>query len=343
MSFRSMTLTTMLGMAVSLAAQTMPLASSHGVAAKKPAVAAKPDSLALKPAARVNGTVLSELELRREMFTIFPYAAQHNNTFPKDMEPEIRKGALEMIIFEELLYQEAKRLNVPVAPEKLAAAEKAFRRQFPDPAMYNEFLRTECNGSQSVLKEKIRRSLLIEKMIKTRVRQKSVVTVADVRAYYDKNSKQFEHGETVSIQTISFIPPENASKEMNDEASHKSKDALRLAKAVKNSQEFGKLAEEISEDDWRTQMGTRKPMEINALPPEVAKVVRTMKVGAVSDIIKVDRAYVIVRLNVHTLAGRTPFAEVRAKLQSDLQKQKTLETRAALNQKLRQGARIEVL
>src|SRR4051794_37122464 len=118
MKFRSVTFTLMLAMAVSVAAQMGPLASSHGSALKKPAaVVAQPDASATKPAAKVNGAVVTELELRREMYTIFPYAQQHNNTFPKDLEPEIRRGALEMIIFEELLYQEAKRLNVAVAPE----------------------------------------------------------------------------------------------------------------------------------------------------------------------------------------------------------------------------------
>jgi peptidyl-prolyl cis-trans isomerase SurA len=343
MKFRSVTFTMMLAMAVSVAAQMGPLASSHGSALKKPAaVVAQPDALASRPAAKVNGTVLTELELRREMYTIFPYAQQHNNTFPKDMEPEIRRGALEMIIFEELLYQEAKRLNVAVAPEKLASAEKAFRRQF-DKATYDQFLRTECKGSQEVLKEKIRRSLLIEKMMRTQVQQKSVVTVADVKAYYDKNPKQFERGETVSIQTISIIPPEGATKEINEEAYEKIKDGLRLARATKSAQEFGVLAEQISDDDWRTHMGDRQTMEIKALPPEVAKVVQAMKVGQVSEIIKVDRAYVIVRLNAHKLPGKIPFTEVKAKLQSDLQKQKTLETRAALNQKLRRNAKVEVL
>lgn len=343
MKFRSITLTMMLAVGVSVAAQVAPLASSHAPSSHKPKAVVQPDPLAAKPAARVNGTVLTELELRREMYTIFPYAQQHNNTFPKDLEPEIRKGALEMIVFEELLYQEAKRLNLTIAPEKLAGAEKAFRRQFPEAAMYDQFLRSECNGSPSVLKEKIRRSLLIERMIKTQVEQKSVVTLADAKAYYDKNPKQFEHGETVAIQTISIIPPAGASKEINEEAYYKIKDGLRLARETKNAQEFGLLAERISDDDWRTHMGDRKTMPVSGLPPEVANVVRTMKVGQVSDIIKVDRAYVIVRMNAHTAAGRTPFAEVKAQLQSDLQKQKTLETRAALNRKLRQSARIEVL
>src|SRR4030095_3734494 len=50
---------------------------------------AKPSfrSLALiatgKPVARVNGTVLTDRDLLREMLTIFPYARQHGGKFPE--------------------------------------------------------------------------------------------------------------------------------------------------------------------------------------------------------------------------------------------------------------------
>ena len=57
---------------------------------------------------RVNGTVLTDRDLLREMFALFPYARLHNG-FPKEQEPGIRRGAMEMIVFEELVYQEAVR------------------------------------------------------------------------------------------------------------------------------------------------------------------------------------------------------------------------------------------
>ncbi len=53
-----------------------------------------------KPVARVNGVALTDRDLLQEMFAIFPYARQHNG-FPKSEEAEIRKGALDMIVFEE--------------------------------------------------------------------------------------------------------------------------------------------------------------------------------------------------------------------------------------------------
>ena len=300
------------------------------------------EQMASKVAIRVNGTELSELDVRREMVTIFPYAMQHNG-FPKDVEPQIRKGAVEMIIFEELLYQDAKRRNLTISSEKLASAETAFRKQFPSQAQYQQYINVECKGSTEVLKGKIRRSLLIEKMLKLEVTDKAAVTPAMVREYYEKNGKQYEHGETVNIQTISIIPPAGANKDVLTSAQKKAEETLKQAQQTKSAEQFGLLAEQVSDDDWHTQMGARKTMEVKDLPPMVATAVKSMKVGDVSSLIQVGNAWVIIRLNAHAAAGKTPFDAVQKKLSSDLQKQKTVEARAALNQKLHEGAKIEVL
>lgn len=316
------------------AAETKPL-----VGAVSPA---QVSVLATKPVARVNGAVLNEVDLLREMYAIFPYAQQHNG-FPKDLEPQIRKGALDMIIFEELLYQEGKRRNLTVDPVRLAKAESAFRKQFPDANTYQQYMKAEMKGDKAVLREKIRRSLLIERMLKSEVSSKTQITPEVAKAYYLKNSKQFEHGESFRMQTISVIPPQNGGADVAKEARRRADDALKLAKATKNYQEFGLLAEKMSDDDWHVSMGDRKDADASKLPVEIVKASRALKPGQVSDVIQISNCYTVIRLISHTPAGKTPFAEVKAKLQSDLHKQKTQEIRAVLGEKLRKSAKVEVL
>src|SRR5258707_2814828 len=96
--------------------------------------------LADKPVARVNGAVLTDRDLIREMYKIFPYARQHNGGFPQAMEADIRKGALKMIVFEELVYQEALRRGLTVPPAKMARALADFRKQFKSPDDYRQFM-----------------------------------------------------------------------------------------------------------------------------------------------------------------------------------------------------------
>ena len=89
-----------------------------------------------------------------------------------------------------------------------------------------------------------------------------------------------------SIQTISIIPPGDANPEAVKEARKHADDAVKAAKATKTYQEFGLLAEKVSDDDWHVNMGDRKAVEREKLPPPVVKAALAMKPGQVSDLIQ---------------------------------------------------------
>ena len=106
-----------------------------------------PAAPAPKPVARVNGTVLTDADLLREEYAIFPYGRQHDG-IPKELEPEIRKGALEMMIFEELVYQEALHRKMTVPAAEMQHAEAEYRSQFATPDEFNAVLQGEFQGSR---------------------------------------------------------------------------------------------------------------------------------------------------------------------------------------------------
>ena len=293
------------------------------------------------PVARVNGVQLIDRDLLREMYTLFPYAQQHNG-FPKELEPDIRRGALQMIIFEELVYQEAKRRKMTITPAKLAGAEAAFRKQFLSPSAYQEFLNNEVNGSQAEMREKIRRSLLIEALLNQEVTAPSRITPAQARAQYEKNLAQYTHGEILHIQSISIVPP-NESSAVLKEAKQRAEEAAEQAKQAKTYRDFGLLAEKLSEDDFHVNMGDHKPLDAGELPPPIVKAAAKMKQGEVSELIQLGNNYTIFRLESRTPPGTTPFAEVKAKLQLEMQKKNTEQLRSALARKLRKNAKIETL
>ena len=301
------------------------------------AAAASP---AVIPVARVNGSILTSADLVREEYAIFPYARQHNG-IPQEFEKQIHDGALKMIIFEELVYQEALRRKMTVAPAKMQAAEADFRKQFATPEEFNAFLKGEFHGSRQLLDDKIRRSLLIEAFLKTEVENKSTVSASEVRAYYEKNSARFQYPEAYRFQTISILPPANATAAQLKEGRMRAGNALSQAKATKTAEEFGLLAEKISDDDYRVMMGQHKPVPVNQLAPQVLQSLVAMHPGDVSGLIQMDQAYTIVRLQEHIQAGMTKFDEVKAQLLKEMQANRKNQLQAALDQKLRQNAKIE--
>jgi len=111
-----------------------------------------------------------------------------------------------MIIFEELVYQEAVRRKMTVTAEKLNRAETDFRKQFKSPDAYQQYMQVEMQGSENKLRQQIKRSMLIDSLLKNDVEDRSAVSLAEVRAYYDKNPKRFERGESYAFQSISVVP-----------------------------------------------------------------------------------------------------------------------------------------
>lgn len=295
-----------------------------------------------KPVARVNGSVLTDADLVREEYAIFPYGRQHNG-IPKEFEKQIRDGALKMIVFEELVYQEALRRKMTVSAVKLQHAEADFRKQFATPSEFNAFLQSDFHGSRPLLQEKIRRSLLIEGFLKTEVENKSVISPAELRAYFEKNPARFRHPEMFTFQTISILPPPNATAAQMKEVRTRAEKALKQAKETKTVEQFGLLAEKISDDDYRVMMGQHKPLPAEEMAPQVVKALSRMKADEMSDLIQVEQAYTIVRLQVHTPAGQPKFEEVKATLQKELQQTRKEQLRAALDHKLRQNAKVEEL
>src|ERR1035438_9835932 len=85
-----------------------------------------------------------------------------------------------MIIFEELVYQEAGRRKLTISAARLDSAEADFRKQFHSPDEYDQYIQAEMHGSGQALRQQIKRSLLIEEVLKAEVEDKSAVTLAEV-------------------------------------------------------------------------------------------------------------------------------------------------------------------
>ena len=296
-----------------------------------------------RPIVRVNGSVLTDRDLQREMLNVFPYAKQHGGRFPKDSEAQIRQKALRNLEFEELAYQEAQRRGLTLFPETLAQAMRDFRAQFDSEAQFQQYLKTEQKDSMQELRNKVRRAILIDKVTRAEVDSKAKFTDAQLRAFYDKNPDRFRKPDSVSLQTITIAYRDNPSPADKRKARKQAEEALKQARETKDYEGFGMLAEKVSMDDWRVMMGDHNWLHRGRMPEDVEKVVFTMKPGQVSDIIDTGDSFCIARVNGREDSHLVTFDEVKPGLKQDLERQKADELRQAFEARLRKKAKIEEL
>src|SRR5215470_8605512 len=296
-----------------------------------------------KPVARVNGAVLTDHDLLREMLSIFPYARQHGGKFPEAMEADIRRGALSTIEFEELVFQEAGRRGMNVSSSRMNHAIKAFRDQFGSEAEFRAYLKEECGNSMTKLRAKVRRSIMIDDLLLSDVGQKAIVTDEQVLTFYQKNPARFLSPESVSLQTISIGIPDKPTSQQEASARQRAEDALRQSRKTKNYEEFGMLAEKISEDDWRVMMGDHQFVTREQMPPEAAKAAFSMKPDQISELIRTENSWCILRVNGRQDAHQVTYEQVKDSLKKELQANRVETLRQALHQQLRKTAKIEEL
>lgn len=323
---------------VPILAQNAPLISSH-----KPTVTnATVSKPAGAPVAKVDGTELTQRDLQREMEKIFPYASTHGGRIPGAFAPEIRRNALNQIIFDELMYQEAKRRKMAVPATTFNEIMGQAKKRFPSKAEY-ELYATQEYGSLKGFENQIRRALLIALLADREITQKSNVTELQVRQFYTANQKRFMKPESLWLQSISFNLPPNATPAQRAQARKRAEEVLPQAKAAKNFEEFGKLAEKYSEDDWRVMMGDHKWIHRGRMPSAVEDVAFSLQAGQTSGIIETSEAFVIVRANGKQPPTKVPYSQVSKALREDMQKATLEDRRKTFEQQLRRSHKVEEL
>ncbi len=323
-------------LALSTGAQNTPLIPSHQPAV--PAAAVRP--AVESPVARVNGAVLTERDLQREMQKIFPYAGVHGNRMPGGFPPEVRRKALDQILFEELLYQEALRRRMTVSTSMFDDLLQQALSRFPSRAEFESYAAQEYGGIKG-FEHQLRRGLLIALFADQEIARKARVSDAQVRQFYNANQNRFRKPASAWIQSISFQLSANATPAQRAQVRQRAEQVLLLAKAARDYEQFGLLAEKYSEDDWRVMMGDHKWIHRGRMPSAVEDVAFTLKAGETSGLIATPEALVIVRVNSTQPQTRIPFTQVQDSLRKDLQEARERDLRARLERQLRKTFSVE--
>jgi len=342
------------GLPLRLLAQRMPLESAHEPTISAPApgvpspaaaasdAAGAPAKPPLTQIARVNGVVLTEAQLNEEMQHLFPYYAIHGGRVPPSAEPEIRQNAMHNLVLHELVYQEARRRHLQVPSLTWQKRLQKIRQGFPSRQAY-EAAATRQYGSVAAYESSLRRVMLVEQLWDAEVTRKAVVTAQAERAYYQSHKSQFVRPESVQLQTITIAFPSSATPEQKQEARKIAEQTLVKATAAKTYEEFGTLAEQLSQDDWRVMMGDHGWVHRGTVTPDLEQVLFSMKKGETSGVLETSSGYIILRANDYQPKRQMTFAEKAASIRQRLEAEQREKRAKEFEQLLRSKAEVQML
>jgi foldase protein PrsA len=276
--------------------------------------------------AKVNGTTFTQKDLEVEVDRLIPQM-----TFHRNVPPEKRKNyygkALDELINRELQFQDAKAKDIKIEKEKIDAQLEKFKKRFKSEKEYQAALEKEKSTEEQV-RAQIEKELLAQAAYTRNVTEPAKMSEPALKEYFEKNAAKFKQPESAKLRIISTT----------DE-----KKAQDILAKIKQGDDFGELAYGLSEDSYRVKSGDIGYVHKGRMLPEIDAVAFKLKVGEVSDIIKAENNWFIIKVEDKKPEQQMTFEETKAKLQKDLEAERANELKKKWIDALRAKAKIEIL
>ena len=296
--------------------------------------AAGPDA-----AATVNGTTILKKDLELQKMWLAENVKRMGREITDSDKPMLEQQALDSLIEMELLIQEAKRTGVAVTPAEAAKRYEEFKKNFPKPEDFAQFLKN-MDMTEEKLRKDNERELVVNTLMEKWFATLPAVTDADLEKYYKENPQQFQQKERVKASHILVKVDEKATAE--EKAAARKKIEGVQAK-LKSGGDFAALAKENSDCPSKERGGDLGFFGKGQMVPEFETAAFALKPGELSGIVETKFGYHIIKGAEHQQAGVTPLSEVKDRLKSFLENQKKRELLQKKLDELKKGAKIERL
>jgi parvulin-like peptidyl-prolyl isomerase len=240
-----------------------------------------------------------------------PIIEQYKKMNPKFLEnggeEKLKDNILEQMIDEKVILQEAKKNKISVTKIKLDKALNEVKSRFKtDDEFKNELAKMKM--TEDSFRKKIEEQLIIMEMINTSVKDKvKAPTDEDAKKYYNEHPKEMIEPELVRVRHILM-----KTDGKNDSEVLKKMTDLRN-KIVKDKKvEFSDYAKKYSEDKGTADRGGDVGLFAKGqMLKEFEDTAFNLNVGDISNVIKTDAGYHILKCEEKKLEQKKTFDEVK--------------------------------
>jgi peptidyl-prolyl cis-trans isomerase C len=269
------------------------------------------------PVAKVNGTTITRQDLDRAVKVLVS-----QNRLPQPLPAESLKqaeeAALDQLISAELLYQDGLKLEMKDLDKQVGEKISQNKAKFPSADDFEKALKS-VEMTEKDLKEFTRKDIVISNLIEKNIADKTTVTEADVKKFYDDNPDKFKQEPSAKASHILCGVDASATPEEKKKAREK---AEALLKKIKAGEDFATLAKSDSTCPSSKQGGDLGTFSKGQMVAPFEKAAFALKPGEVSDVVETQFGYHIIKLTEKKDGGSIKFDEVKSKIQDFLKNQK---------------------
>jgi peptidyl-prolyl cis-trans isomerase C len=290
-----------------------------------------------KPVAEVNGKVLTEADVEEALNEIMP-AARFHRGFSSEKRLSYRPKAIENMIENELLCQEAVKQELKIEKELIETDRNKIIERLGSKKKYKEALK-KAGITYEQHTAKLQKKYLVERILILEVEKRSEVSDQEVESYYEKNRKRYMRPEARRIKHILIKVKPAATAE---ERKLKRERAEEVINKIKAGGDMSVIAWDYSEGPYRVKGGDLGLVHKGRLEPEIEKEAFQLEPGQLSGIIETRYGYHIVKVEEIRAPEQLALEDVAEKIKNMLSEKKEKQLRKALIERLRAQARIEI-
>jgi parvulin-like peptidyl-prolyl isomerase len=222
--------------------------------------------------------------------------------------------ALEKLIEEKLIDQEAKRAGIKVAAKEIDGAIEEIKRRNSATQEDLEKALARDGLTLEAFKKEIERKMIRSRLIQYAVKVEPNVGEKELREFYLKNSDRYKTEESYRPGHILFKVPKEATPEEVREIRAK---CQKVQAKLKAGEDFGEMALLYSEDISSKDKGDLGVFKKGELLPVLEREALRLKVGEMSGIVRTDYGFHLIKLLERRGGHPLPFDEIKDKIRQD--------------------------
>lgn len=262
----------------------------------------------------VNQEIITLSEVERMIGHLKEEIEAGNRLERRSRVNELSRMALERLIEEKLIDQEAKRSGIKAAAKEIDGAIEDIKRR--NSATQEDLERALAKDGLTLeaFKKEIEKKVIRTKVVQWAVKVEPNVGERELRDFYLKNSDRYRTEESYRPGHILFTVPKEAAPEEVREIKAKCQKVLAKIKA---GEDFGELAILYSEDISSKDRGDLGVFKKGELLPALEKEALRLNIGEVSNIVRTNAGFHIIRLLDRKGADPLPYEDVKEKVRQD--------------------------
>jgi parvulin-like peptidyl-prolyl isomerase len=269
--------------------------------------------------AKVNGDIITRSEMDRSRAQLEAQLRQRGATgaeLQREVE-ERSKNILRERIDQLLLVQKGREMSINVDPEvSKYIAEIQLQTKIADPEKFQEFVREQTGQTFEDYKADIKNGMLTQRVVRQEVGGRINIPRAELEKYYNEHKAEFMREDQVFLREI-FLSIDGKSEAEIAAVEKKARD---LVARARKGERFGDLARDNSEAATAKDYGQLPPFKLGKgeLLKQIEDLVSAQERGYVSDPIRLEKGFLIVRVDERHKAGQATFEEVENQVMEKL-------------------------